>query len=383
MRQKDFDKEATVSQSENIRFWLAFKLIPRISVHKKIALLKQYSIQQLFIAPPKKDEIAFTEKQYQAVIKPDWQRIDSIVQSTQSAGGEIITFDHPHYPKRLKEIYDPPLMLFVKGNSQLLNQLQIAIVGSRNASIQGRRSAYQFAQELSEHNVVITSGLALGVDAHAHKGVVDNKNQTIAVIATGLDICYPSRHKQLANSIIENGGAIISEFLTGTPPKPGHFPKRNRIISGLSEGVLIIEAAMKSGSLITARCALEQNREVFALPGNINNPQVKGCHWLIKQGAKLVDELADIIEEMNFPTENGLNLQGKRNRNKEKEKESKESCDQDLCKDSLLASVGYEITPVDTVVSRSKLPTDVVLTRLTMLELRGLVSAVPGGYLKN
>jgi len=385
MLDKDVDQEVMLSQPENVRFWLALKFIPRLSSPKKIALLKHYTIRQLFVAPPKKDELAFTEKQYQALIKPDWQRIDGVIQCMKNLGDKILTFDHPNYPKRLKEIYDPPLLLFVKGDSQILNQLQIAIVGSRNASLHGRNSAYQFAKELSEYNVVVTSGLALGVDAHAHahKGVVDSQNITVAVIATGLDICYPSRHKQLVSSIIENGGAIISEFLPGTPAKPGHFPKRNRIISGLSEGVLIIEAAMKSGSLITARCALEQNREVFALPGNINNPQVKGCHWLIKQGAKLVDELADIIEEMNFSAENGLNLQGKRNRNKEKEKESKKSCDQDLFNDSLLASVGYEITPVDTVVSRSKLPTDVVLTRLTMLELRGLVSAVPGGYLKN
>ena len=179
---------------------------------------------------------------------------------------------------------------------------------------------------------------------------------------------------------IELGKSItaIKNVSINEPYFNGHFPQLP-----ILPGVLIIEAAMRSGSLITARFALEQNRDVFAVPGNINNPQIKGCHWLIKQGAKLVEELADIMEEVSFDSKNSLDLRLKQSRNKEKEKESKKSCDQDLFNDSLLASVGYEITPVDTVVSRSKLPTDVVLTRLTMLELRGLVSAVPGGYLKN
>jgi DNA processing protein len=362
---------------------LALKFIPRLAVHKKLALLQQFSIIELFTEPPLQSNIALTEKQYQALISPDWHRIDTIIEGVKSLDGNIIPFEHADYPQKLKEIYDPPLVLFVKGDCKVLNRPQFAIVGSRNVSVHGRETAYRFARELSEQGIVVTSGLALGVDAHAHKGVVENKSATIGVIATGIDNCYPARHKNLVKEIIENGGAIVSEFLPNTPPKSGHFPKRNRIISGMSAGVLIIEAAMRSGSLITARFALEQNRDVFAVPGNINNPQIKGCHWLIKQGAKLVEELADIMEEVSFDSKNSLDLRLKQSRNKEKEKESKKSCDQDLFNDSLLASVGYEITPVDTVVSRSKLPTDVVLTRLTMLELRGLVSAVPGGYLKN
>ncbi|GAA6205523.1 DNA-processing protein DprA [Thalassotalea sp. SU-HH00458] len=362
---------------------MALKFIPRLAIHKKLALVQQFSLIDLFTQPPPQIKIGLSEKQYQALISPDWQKIDSIIERVKSLAGKVIPFDHADYPQKLKEIYDPPLVLFVKGDSKVLNHPQLAIVGSRNVSVHGRETAYQFAHELSEQEIVVTSGLALGVDAHAHKGAVDNKSATIAVIATGIDLCYPARHKNLVKKIIENGGAIVSEFLPNTPPKSGHFPKRNRIISGMSAGVLIIEAAMRSGSLITARFALEQNRDVFAVPGNINNPQIKGCHWLIKQGAKLVEELADIMEEVSFDSKNSLDLRLKQSRNKEKEKESKKSCDQDLFNDSLLASVGYEITPVDTVVSRSKLPTDVVLTRLTMLELRGLVSAVPGGYLKN
>ena len=379
------DKESVNNQpkpDENIRFWLALKFIPRLSIPKKLALLQYCSIDQLFINPPEKNCIALTEKQYNAIVSPNWQRIDEIIEQSAKIKCALISFEHSNYPQNLKEIYDPPLVLFVKGDSSILNTEQVAIVGSRNASVHGREAAYQFAQYLSQQGCVVTSGLALGIDVHAHKGVVDKQNVTIAVVATGLDICYPSRHRPLEKSIIENGGAIVSEFIPGTPPKPGHFPKRNRIISGMSEGVVVIEATLRSGSLITARCAIEHNREVFALPGNINNPQTKGCHWLIKQGALLVEEASEILDELNLKFENSLNLKGKQNRNKEKEKESKKSCVQDLFNDPLLASVGYEITPVDTVVSRSKLPIDVVLTRLTMLELRGLVSAVPGGYLK-
>jgi len=362
--------------------WLAIKFIPRLSINKKLALVDRFGLIELFSTPPPKSEVVLTDKQYAALIHPDWQKITLIVCQTLESNSQLISFDDEKYPQLLKQIYDPPLILFVKGNAEILNHQQIAIVGSRNASIQGRESANEFSTALALSDVVITSGLALGIDAAAHRAAVNVQRATIAVIATGIDKVYPGRHKLLAKDILTSGGAIVSEFLPGTEPRAGHFPKRNRIISGLSSAVLIIEAAIKSGSLITARCALEQNREVFALPGYIHNPQIKGCHWLIKQGAKLVDEVADILDEMNYSTINGLNLNRKNNRNKDKETEVEKNGDQDLFNDSLLASVGYEITPVDMVVSRSKLPTDVVLTRLTMFELRGLVSAVPGGYIK-
>ena len=225
---------------------------------------------------------------------------------------------------------------------------------------------------------VVTSGLALGIDAHAHQGALQSGGHTIAVVATGLDMVYPARHKTLQKNILQSNGLIISEFAPGIPPKPGHFPKRNRIISGLSLGVLVIEASLKSGSLITARCALEQGREVFAVPSSIYNEQAKGCHWLIKQGAKLVEGIDDIVEELKDSSLNSLSLNIKQSKSASTEKNEK----QGLCNDPILASVGYEITPVDRVVSRSKLPIDEVLTRLTVLELEGLVSAVPGGYLK-
>nr|WP_206486306.1 DNA-processing protein DprA [Thalassotalea sp. G2M2-11] len=357
-------------------------MIPRLSIQRKIALVEQFSIEQLFTESISQQQLGLNDKQYQALVAPDWSKIAAIIEQTALAHATMVNYQDPSYPQLLKQIYDPPLVLFVKGNIELLNCQQIAIVGSRNASIHGRETAVRFAQEFAAQGIVVTSGLALGIDAYAHKGVVDKQKATIAVTATGIDTIYPARNKALAKKIIEQGGAIVSEFLPQTPARAGHFPKRNRIISGLSQGVVIIEAALKSGSLITARCALEQNREVFAVPGNIQNPQVKGCHWLIKQGAKLVEEVADIVDEIKVTAKNSLHLGRNISGNKEKETPAEKTCDRGLCNDALLASVGYEITPVDTVVSRSKLPIDVVLTRLTILELRGLVSAVPGGYLK-
>ncbi len=364
------------------QLWLALKLVPRLAIHKKIALVSQISIKSLFSGTCALSAFALTEKQRLAITHPDWPKIDKIIANAELSKSQIIVFDDEHYPKLLKEIHDPPLVLFTKGDVTLLNQPQLAVVGSRYASLSGRECANKFALQLAQTGLIITSGLALGIDAFAHQGALSASGKTIAVVATGLDIVYPSRHKSLAKNILHCGGVIVSEFLPGTPPKPGHFPKRNRIISGMSLGVLVVEAAIKSGSLITARCALEQNRDVFAIPGAIANEQAKGCHWLIKQGAKLVESSADIIEELDDIVLSGLHLNYQQESTEVLTNKIVKSEKQDLLIDSLLASVGYEITPVDTVVSRSKLPTDVVLTRLMMLELKGLVSAVPGGYLR-
>lgn len=370
----------------NIHYWLALKLVPRLAIHKKLALVDAYGVAALFSLPtlsPLTSAHSLTPKQLAAFNHPNWLLIDDVINNSNHCNSEIITFDDPLYPSLLKQIYDPPLVIFVQGNKKLLNQSQLAIVGSRSASISGRETAFKLAKELAEIGLIVTSGLALGIDAAAHKGALTSDASTIAVVATGLDKVYPARHRALAQQIISHHGAIISEFLPGTLPKAGHFPKRNRIISGLSVGVLVVEAALKSGSLITARCALEQNRDVFSIPSTINNPQAKGCHWLIKQGAKLVEEVADIIDELTFVNKSGLHL-NKQNKSQEIVNKDivKNSENKSLCEDELLASVGFEITPVDKVVSRSTLPVEEVLTRLTLLELSGLVVAVPGGYLR-
>jgi len=375
-------------QKSNIHYWLALKLVPRLAIHKKLALVDSYGLTALFSFTEASSSVltsanSLTAKQLAAFHHPDWHAINEIVSNSKNCQSEIITFDDLAYPNLLKQIYDPPLIIFVQGNKDLLNKNQLAIVGSRSASISGRETAFEIAQQLAEVGLVVTSGLALGIDAAAHKGALTVCASTIAVVATGLDRVYPARHRALAAKILENEGAIISEFLPGTSPKPGHFPKRNRIISGLSEGVLVVEAALQSGSLITARCALEQNRDVFSIPSGIGNPQAKGCHWLIKQGAKLVEETADIVDELAFMDNSGLHLKQQQKLQPTVNKEVDEkSMNKDLCVDELLASVGFEITPVDKVVSRSKLPIEEVLTRLTMLELSGLVAAVPGGYLR-
>ena len=359
---------------DSIWYWLALRAVPRLAVHKKISLVDDIGLEALF----ESDETSLVElglnaSQRAAVLTPDIKKIDSILASLVNCC-DLITYQDGAYPSLLKEIYDPPLVLFYQGNISLLKQQQVAIVGSRFSSAQGREVASTFAHDLTRQGLTITSGLALGIDAAAHQGALEGKGNTIAVVATGLDRVYPSRNKMLAKRILEQNGLIISEFNPGVAPRPGNFPKRNRIISGLSLGVAVVEAALKSGSLITARCALEQNREVFAVPGSIHNPNAKGCHHLIQQGAKLIESAVDIISELEIQTLSGPLCKGREN--------VENNCQQDLFLDPLLASVGYEITPVDVVVSRSKLPTDEVLTRLTLLELRGLVSAVPGGYLR-
>jgi len=375
-------------QKNNIHYWLALKLVPRLAIHKKLALVDAYGLSALFSLSQKSTSKLtsannLTVKQLSAFHQPNWSLIEEIISASESCNSKIVAFNDDLYPKQLKQIYDPPLVLFVKGNAQLLNNMQIAIVGSRAASINGIEAAFDISKQLAEQGLVVTSGLALGIDAAAHKGATTTATGTIAVVATGLDKVYPARHKPLVKQIIDNQGVIISEFLPGTSPKAGHFPKRNRIISGLSKGVLVVEAAIKSGSLITARCALDQNREVFAVPGGINNPQTKGCHWLIKQGAKLVEQAADIIEELNTDECNELHLKQEQQTLVDSAvKKGEKNLNKDLCVDALLASVGFEITPVDKVVSRSELPIAEVLTRLTMLELSGLVAAVPGGYLR-
>lgn len=372
----------------NVHYWLALKFIPRLASHKKLALVQTYGITVLFDNANAilTSANGLSTKQLSAFIQPDWQRINTVIADCAACYSTILTFDDSFYPRLLKEIYDPPLVLFVQGNKHLLNADQVALVGSRHASVNGRESAFLLASQLVQNQIVVTSGLALGIDAAAHKGALNHDASTIAVVATGLDSVYPTRHKVLAQQILSKQGAIVSEFLPKTPAKPGHFPKRNRIISGLSVGVVVVEAAIKSGSLITARCALEQNRDVFAVPSTVNNPLAKGCHWLIKQGAKLVEETADIINELNLtPTSNtkkNTDYSKLPDQQSEEQNSYNKKPNKDLYKDELLANVGFEITPIDKIVLQSKGSIEDVLTQLTLLELKGLVTVVPGGYLR-
>lgn len=285
----------------------------------------------------------------------------------------VLPYTHPSYPQQLREITSPPLVLYGFGNSELLTQKQIAIVGSRNPSVSGKSSAFSLSQQLAQIGWVITSGLALGIDTQAHQGALTESNSTIAVLGTGIDIVYPRRNIELYRNIVACGGCIVSEMPFQTPPLPKNFPRRNRIISGLSEGVVVVEAQVKSGSLVTAKLGLEQNKEIFAVPGSINNPMSKGCHLLIKQGAKLVEQVADINEEFSF-----FEANQSQNVTKTMQKKSK----QRLATDQLLASVGYEATSLDVVAQRSGLTITDVTVKLLEYELRGLVAPVPGGYIR-
>jgi len=380
----------TINNKSDTEYWLALKLVPRLATYKKIALVEQYGLRKLF-----SDHRIFSQlisanglsvKQLSAFQQPNWQKVSHIINASKACQSHIINFNDVKYPQLLKQIYDPPLVLYVQGNSHLLNSPQLALVGSRSATKAACETAFILSKQLGQQHYVVTSGLALGIDAAAHQGALTERTGTIGVVANGLDQVYPVRHKKLAQQIMSSGGAIVSEFFPGVLPRPGHFPKRNRLISGLSLGVVVIEAEMKSGSLITARCALEQNREVFAIPSSILNTQAKGCHWLIKQGAKLVEQCSDITDEFDFTNQPSLHLINSLQVNQALilgvMPAEEKIIEKGLCNDVLLASVGFEVTPVDKLVSRSRLPVDEVLTRLTMLELSGLVSAVPGGYIR-
>ncbi|TKB46428.1 DNA-processing protein DprA [Thalassotalea mangrovi] len=361
--------------TQDILYWLAFTRLRGISHRQKLQLLRCASPESLLHMDAQAlKSLGLTSLQVSSLISASLADAEQYYHQCQALDIHCIPISHRHYPPLLREIADPPLLLFVRGDCSLLSSMQLAIVGPRMASYAALDVANDFAANLSDKGLTITSGLAVGIDSAAHRGTLQVKGKTIAVVATGLDQTYPRRNDQLSNEILSNGGVIVSEYFLQTPPRAANFPKRNRIITGLSLGTLVVEAALKSGSLISARLAMEQNREVFAIPGSINNVNSKGCHQLIKQGAHLVDSVDDITA--NLPTLT-TNLQVP-----EKSKKIKKNEPQSLFLDPLLASVDYEVTSADVVASRCKLPVEEVLTRLTILELRGLVTAVPGGYLK-
>jgi DNA processing protein len=290
----------------------------------------------------------------------------------------IITLTDERYPTQLKELNDAPLLLYVRGDPDYLQQPQLAIVGSRNATAVGRTTAREFAHHLSDMGITITSGLASGIDGASHEGALQGLAGTIAVVAHGLDIVYPAQHQKLAQQISEHG-AIISEMPIGTQLQRGLFPRRNRLISALSLGTLIVEAALKSGSLITARLALEQNREVFAIPGSIHNPMARGCHQLIRQGAKLVESASDILEDLPLSDEQNTTYPIKKSINTpEKLKDPLKTLDRDHQK--LLKCLAYEPTSIDELVTSSRFSAAEVASMLLILELEGVIASQDGRF---
>ena len=323
-----------------------------------------------------------SDKQVRAItIEPP--RLAELLEATLGwlAGGAdraVAPIGSALYPAELLNIEDPPLVLYMMGSQ--LNRaispsttapdsiaLNLAIVGSRNPTPQGEANARQFAKAFAEQGLCIVSGLALGVDGAAHDGALLGGGITIAVVGTGLDRVYPKKHLALAHRIAANG-LIISEFPIGTPPINANFPKRNRIISGLSSGTLVVEAALKSGSLITARLASEQGKDVFAIPGSIHSPQSRGCHYLIKQGAKLVETAQDVMEELKVPHSSMFHTDQLGDDEEAPEGDS-----------SFLSALGFDIVSLDALQARTGLPTPELQAKLLELELDGFVTRLPGG----
>lgn len=350
--------------------WIALQRISGIGPVTYAQLLEQYGSPE-FILQHHGQVKGLNANIQQQLANPDWQQVEQDLTWLEGENRHLVTIADPRYPELLKQISDPPCLLYVQGNVDLLSGWQLAIVGSRNPTASGKKTAFDFAHYLSSGELIITSGLAMGIDAAAHKGALAGSGKTIAVVATGLDRVYPAQHRDLAHQVAEYG-AIVSEFPLGTSPRPELFPRRNRIISGLSLGTLIVEAAVKSGSLITARMAMEQGREVFAIPGSIHNPLARGCHQLIREGAKLVETADDIIEE--------LGAMAQYQSSHEPETSASFSPDEkDADYQILFEHLGFDPISIDILIENSGLTPDAVSSMLLLLELQGAVESLPGG----
>jgi len=341
--------------------WLRLALVPGLSDDVVRRLLVAYgSPQHVLDASPAgvRNIVSASVAAALAEGAPE-QRVEDARRWLGEAENHLVTLADEGYPRALLQLTDPPPILYAKGRVDLLNSASIAVVGSRNATPQGVMTARSFAQALSDAGLSIVSGLALGIDTAAHEGGLDGRSGTVAVVGTGLDVVYPARNRELAHRIAREG-VLVSEFPLGTPAIANHFPRRNRIISGLARGCLVVEAALSSGSLITARLANEQGKDVFAIPGSIHSALSKGCHVLIKQGAKLVDSVHDIFEELRVsaPVHSSLPAEDEAH--------------------PLLALMAFDPCDVDTLAARSGLSAGEVAALLTRFELEGRVSALPG-----
>ena len=369
-------------ERDELAGWLRLTLTPGIGNTAARKLLAAFGLPaEVFAQPATALLQVVTEAQASALLEPPAElgaMLDRTLEWLGSGGPQgathrIIALGDPAYPASLLEMADPPLVLYLIGPAPLeLAQLarSIAMVGSRNPTAQGTSNARAFARAFGEAGIAVVSGLALGIDGAAHEGALDAAIDplwpaTVAVVGTGLDRVYPARHHALAQRIAERG-LIVSEFPLGTPPLNQNFPKRNRIIAGLSRGTLVVEAALQSGSLITARLASEQGKEVFAIPGSIHSPQSRGCHALIRQGAKLVETVADVLEELRFDVslapaapprqEEAISPAG-----------------------GLLQAMGYDPASLDALCARTGHPVAVLQAQLLELELAGHVARMPGG----
>ncbi|HVY53797.1 MAG TPA: DNA-processing protein DprA [Gammaproteobacteria bacterium] len=356
---------------QNLIYWVAAARVREVSLRKLHAWLQHYGELHLIFVAAVDDllQFGFNQIEVNKLQKINWNDVEAELDWCQQRG-EIITILDERYPQLLKEIADPPLVLFTIGDVSLLSQPQVAVVGSRHPTPIGETNAQSFTKHLVQQGIVVTSGLASGVDGICHHSALQMQGQTIAVMGTGLNEIYPRKHQKLAEDIMQNG-LLVTEFPLHTRPAAWNFPRRNRIISGLSLGVLVVEAALRSGSLITARLAIEQNREVFAIPGSVHNLLARGCHQLIRQGAKLVETVDDILEELHLKTKQEAAIT------------SQYTCANISEQYKLLLScIDYATTNLDIILHRSGLTATEVSSILLNLELAGYVRTVAGGYVR-
>ena len=355
--------------------WLALMKAPGLGPVGIQQLLARWgSIDALFKAPIDAwRQEGLSTAVIEALLHPSNDAIDKDLMWSQQEGHHIITWDDACYPANLREIPAPPAVIYVKGQRNALQGNAIAIIGSRKATRCAQAFAHQLADTLSQENIIIISGLAMGVDAAAHRGALHSHGRTIAVLGHGLQTIYPKSHRSLAESMVSHG-ALLCEYGVGVSPQAYHFPHRNRLISGLSKAVVVVEATRQSGSMITVNHALDQGREVFAVPGSLGNPAASGCHFLIKQGAQLIESASDILEALGWSnTEQAAFCS-------QKDQVGSSRLGLDCWQWKLLECVDYKMTTLDELTHRSGCSMAEVNTALLLLELKGYITKVCGGY---
>lgn len=347
--------------------WLRLALVPDVPPKALRALLAACGTPQEILAARPGDIAAHAGVEAARAIAagPDAALLEATLRWLEAGNHHLVALGDAHYPPRLLETDDPPCVLYVAGRLEMLAAPALAMVGSRNATAQGMRDAEAFARTLSAAGLAIVSGLALGIDAAAHRGGLAQAGSSIGIMGTGPDLYYPSGNRALA-AALERDGCLISELPLRSPPRAWNFPRRNRLISGMSRGVLVVEAALPSGSLTTARCALEQGRDVFAMPGSIHSPLSKGCHWLIQQGAKLVECAEDVLGEIGWEARSAPGA----------------PVTIGVASDPVLDAIGFAPTSLDQVAQRTGMDVARLAARVTKLELEGRVAALAGGMLQ-
>jgi DNA processing protein len=364
----------TPLEQQELKCWLALNRAPGLGPARARALLERFGSARASIECGETEltRIGLRSDARAYLRSNTWPGVEADLTWLRGENRHILPYNSPDYPQQLKAIARPPILLFVEGSIASLSRPQLAIVGSRNPTPTARDTAFAFSAELAAMGITITSGLAAGIDGASHRGAIQADGFTVAVMGCGLDRVYPANHRKLAEKVAEHG-AIVSEFPVAEPPRAQNFPRRNRVIAGLSTGVLVVEAALRSGSLITARYATEQGREVLAMPGSIHNPLARGCHALIRQGAKLVETVTDILEEI------GPLLGSSSAPVAPDPKVEDIAATLDEQHRALLDQVDYDASSVDTLVDRTGLTAQAVSSMLLHLELKGFIASIAGG----